>query len=189
MRKACLLGAAFVVVLAIGVGIGFAIPRPGQPPYKLRDPVPPWEDYKYPGAKIVSQCTGGGSSVQELELSGINCASMVTPDDFDKVVAFYGDRLKAEGNGSGIGNHIDVSAGPGGVIIGDSRVSLHQQGKDRPLRLTSLAVRTYPYDVVVFISRDREETETYITLYHHPNNALVKGQKSGISLPSAPTRP
>jgi hypothetical protein len=202
MRTAVRLGAAFLAVFVIGVGLGLAIPRLTQRTYRLRDPTPIanrryLNDYMYPGARSLSSYGGDGHVLREgVELSGFGYFHLATPDDYDKVVAFYADRLRmVEGPETEITDirgqklyehdeahrfqHYDDQAGPYEDIIGDTRIGLRLQENNRPLRQTSFAMGTFPYAIVVFISRGREEKETHITLYHNPNNAFVKGQKPG----------
>src|SRR5262245_56115670 len=198
MRRALRLGAAFLVVFVIGAGFGFAIPRLTQRTYRLRDPDAMssgkyLNDYVYPGARALSSYDGDGDNLREgLELSGFGYVHLATSDDYDKVVAFY--RLKmVEGPETEITkikgeklyehdepytfHHHDVQAARYEDIIGDTRIGLRLQENNRPSRQTSFAMATFPYDIVVLISRGREEKETHITLYFHPNNAFLKGQK------------
>jgi hypothetical protein len=192
MRRAIRLGAAFLAVFVIGAGLGVAIPRLTQRTYRLRDPASIssgkyLDDLIYPGAGVLNSYGGDGYSLREgLELSGFGYFHLATPDDFDKVVAFY--RLKmVEGPETEITNikgeklytfqHHDDQAAPYEDIIGDTRIGLRLQENNRPSRQTSFAMATFPYAIVVFISRGREENETHITVYQHSNNAFVKGQK------------
>jgi hypothetical protein len=197
MRRAVRLGAAFLAVFVIGAGLGFAIPRVTQRTYRLRDPVPIssgkyLNDYIYPGARSLSSYGGDGYILREgLELSGFGYFHLATLDDYDKVVAFYrlkmvvgpeteitdikGEKLYEHDEPHKF-HHYDDQAAPHEDIIGDTRIGLRLQENNRPLRQTSFAMATFPYAIVVFISRGREENETHITLYQHPNNAFLKGQ-------------
>jgi hypothetical protein len=200
MRRAIRLGAAFLAVFVIGAGLGLAIPRLTHRTYRLRDPVPIsnsnyLNDYRYPRARALSSYGGDGYVLREgLELSGFSYFHDATLDDYDKVVAFYADRLRMVGGpeteitdirGQKLYEHdeahrfqhYDDQAGPYEDIIGDTRIGLRLQENNRPLQQTSFAMATFPYAILVFISRGRDENETHITVYQHLNNAFVKGQK------------
>jgi hypothetical protein len=187
MRKRLLIGICLLALFAAGVGLGMFVQ------YRLQiavaeatarqvldlargfagegDPGPPapaLEDWHYPGA--IEQGSIKGTS---LEINGqiVKPAPIYvlwgTPDDYDKVVAFYAEKggFKQIGGQGFEGN----TRGESNVVLSDDwnpERNPDGSGKSRPIRALCLRRRCGSYDLAIFITRAQGEGHTHIVLLY-----------------------
>ncbi len=140
-------------------------------------PAPAMADWKYPGAETAGDGTMGGGGDQHWENAKHFEAVWITPDDFDKVLHYYADKLELGkefvfkspwDTGSSAGDKdakgwISLNAPPKGGVSdeGDKRL--------RPVRCRCLYRRGPSYDISVFVTRGAREKHTFIlVLYSLP---------------------
>jgi len=136
-------------------------------------PAPGIDDWKYPDAQSGgSSSSGGGSERPGREYHEV---VWMTADDYDKVLAFYADKMKLDKDWvsespwvqgtMGGGNIMSVNSPPKGGVgreaegDGDKRV--------RPVRCQCLTKRTPSYDISVFLTRGESEKHTYVLIVYN----------------------
>jgi hypothetical protein len=166
MLKYILAGVVFLVGVTAAFYGGIFVGRM-QPDPPLGVPPAPADDYwTYPDAREWGRIGGNGHYL----------ATLVTPDDFDKVARFYHERISsAVGLGGG---NFDPQR-EGGSSTGsqwgsysetsDSRQS--DGGGPRKVRVHSFAVRSQMFDLTVFVNRAEGEGHTHVTLSYDRKSA------------------
>jgi hypothetical protein len=114
MRKTLLVSAG-ILLLTVGVGIGWftgtrsngaasslvgaggnAQPgtryRAGDP--ELLAPPPSWEEWKYPGSRVHKAGNAGRRFIGTIDAGAVDRVALVSEDDFEKVWAFYRDKVE-----------------------------------------------------------------------------------------------
>ena len=179
MRKRILIGIGLFAVFATGVGLGIfvklevaksawnfvrGVSGEGAPP------APPLEDWRYPDA--LEQGTTKGMSLDfngQAVIPTPFYTLWATPDDYDKVVAFYAGKggFKQTSGQAYAWN----SGGETNVVLGDDwnpERNPDGSAKSRPIRALCLRRRCPSYDMAVFITRSGEEGHTHIVLLYEP---------------------
>ncbi len=179
MRRRLLIGVGLLNLFAAGIGLGMfvqyrlqlgvaeAATRPflefarGMSGEGASEPAPPLEHWRYPGATEQGRGRGPSLAINDQTVKPASEHLMfTTPDDYDKVLSFYGSK---GGNTSGIS----------GDAITGIRIYLSQaDGRDpvtngpRPVRVQCLRETRASYDVVVFITRAEKEAHTHVILLY-----------------------
>jgi hypothetical protein len=170
-RKHVLIATALLAVFAAGVGLGMAVQAAAgekvsgsnRTAAANKEPAPPLEDWRYPGAS--DRGHEGSAGVEEngrLVVPPTHIQVWATPDDLDKVVAFYGRKCGFEQTGGGAGSG---SRGRGDEIWVYFNPRTAQSG---PSRETYLRRRGPSYDLTVCVTRLRGEGPTRIALVYEP---------------------
>ena len=194
MRKA-LLAIAGVLLLAAGGAIGwFAAKRspttaeqgttPGKPVVYYRAggkdllaPAPSWEEWKYPESRALSSSTGGGSKVGDIELRSADRVALVTPDDFDKVWAFYKERCKLRDPGDA-GSTVRIEGGGNEQaatvkIFDDVRAHSLEGPKSESVQARAFSVQSLRYSLAGFVYRPKGGDSTCVLLLYRPNTEFI----------------
>jgi len=194
MWRRLLIGVGLLALFAAGVGLGMFVQSRLQPALaeavarRYLDlarslggesqpglPAPPLADWRYPGAHEYGTTTG-----TSLEINGQiikpppSYVRSTTPDDYDKVVAFYAEK--------GGFHHTSGSAFEGNTQ-GESNVVLsddwnpERSDKSRAIRALCLRRRCGSYDLTVFITRAHGEGHTHIVLLYEPKVGGAAAQR------------
>jgi len=180
-----------VAILGAGIALGIFVQRQfrwGQEaPVGAADPqvpssaAPDVEEWKYPGAEKRGELTGVRKEVagKRTRLVGY-VVVWTTPDEYNKVISFYADKLKMGavdldknphfsfiGGKVGFGSETGTEAtgflpdtkGPlrGGTPVAGEKLT-------RPVQIHCLFQRTDSYDVTVIVNRADGEKYTHILL-------------------------
>jgi hypothetical protein len=148
----------------------------------LGPPAPPVDDWRYPDAAEQGRTKGGS-----LEVGGQTVKPApfyvlwTTPDDYEKVVAFYGEKCGVGPTpGGGIGTKFQATADKVQTEVNfslrDERVPTASLDS-RPVRVLCLRQRCGSYDVAVFITRAQGEKHTHIILLYEPRTGGTAAQK------------
>jgi hypothetical protein len=209
MRKA-LLGCAGILLLAVGVGIGwFASTRscgapplaggggnaqPGNPVpqatapgtrYRAGDPdllapPPSWEEWKYPDSRVHKAGNAGRRLIGTIEAGAVDRVVLVSADNFDKVWAFY--REKVEQKVLAAGKTPSAVPGPEGegdkkgltVTIYDRPYACTTEGPESDLlHAKAFWVQSLRYKLAGFIYRAKGSDATGILLFYCPSGEFV----------------
>jgi hypothetical protein len=190
-----MLATAGLLLLAAGGAIGwFAAKRStdtaeqGTPPEKpvvsyragdkdLLSPAPPWEEWKYPESRVHNSSTGGGSRVGEIEFASADRVALVTPDDFDKVWAFYKEKCKLRGPGDGGSTHRFEGGGNERAVtvklFDDVRAHSLEGPKSESVQARAFSVQSLRYSLVGFVYRPKGSDSTCILLLYRPNTEFI----------------
>jgi hypothetical protein len=188
MRKTFLFGivllvavaAAFSLGLLVGVRLGspvISVPGLGLVPTAGANPAapPPKEVWFYPGSRTLRSSTGVDGTVAGTKAVRAFGTTLLTPDEFKQVVAFYEAKVAAvEGLGGGAGPaepSLSANLVQGDLGRGVYYLTLFDSERPgevavpRKVLSACLAVRTPAYDLTVFITRVPEEKQTHINLF------------------------
>jgi hypothetical protein len=194
MRKA-LLAIGGILVLAVGVAIGWFAAKhsanaveqtksPGKPAFYYRAgdkdllvPPPSWEEWKYPESRMDNSSTGGGTKVGEIEFSSADRVALVTPDDFDKVWAFYTEKCKLRAPGDA-GSTLRIESSSNGQtmnvkIFDDIRAHSLQGPKSDAVQARSFSVQSLRYSLIGFVYQPKASESTCILLIYRPNTEFI----------------
>jgi hypothetical protein len=190
MRKTLAILVA-VLLLGMGVAIGWfastrfsgpaASAQSGKPAVSIRigDPelltaAPSWETWKYPESKVESSSTGStGFSSGEMEFGATERIALVTPDEFDKVWAFYKENCQLQDLGSGSstyrfeGNALYIK------LFDDVQAHSFAGPKSDALTARAFTVHSLRYQLVGFVYRPKGATSTCVLLAYRPNKEFV----------------
>jgi len=194
MRKA-LLAIAGMLLLAAGMAIGWLAAKrgakaaeptttPGKPVFYYRAgdkdllvPAPSWEEWKYPASRVDNSSTGGGTKVGEIDFSSADRVALVTPDDFDKVWAFYKEKCKLRGPGDAGSTHRFDSGGNGQTmnikIFDDIQAHTLQGPKSESVQARAFSVQSIRYNLIGFVYRPKASDSTCILLIYRPNTEFI----------------
>jgi hypothetical protein len=193
MWRRLLVGVGLLALFAAGVGLGMFMQSRLQPAVaevvarryldltrslagesELGLPAPPLTDWRYPGAREYGTTTGSSLEINgQIIRPAPSYVRSTTPDDYDKVVAFYAEK--------GGFHHTSGSAFEGNSQ-GESNVVLtddwnpERSDKSRLVRALCMRRRCGSYDLTVFITRAHREGLTHIVLLYEPKvgGAAVK---------------
>jgi hypothetical protein len=184
---------AVIAVLALtgaGFGAGWWYGRSQVPPMQPRNPdtkspddpwqdKPRWLEWKYPDSREASSAHGGGGRAGAVSVGPLDAVVLVTPDSFEKVLAFYADKFHADilaaPNGGGSMSYFRSEHGEDEVVVGDvvsdslREVDDGGPGGQRPVKTKMVARRTKLYDLTLVISKADGEKHTRIYLAYYPN--------------------
>ena len=171
LRRRLLMAAGVLGVFAAGVALGLLLPRgaaratsdvrPGNA--GNGEAVPRLEDWRYPGA--VSRAYEGSPGFEDngrLVVTPLHLQLWATPDDCDKVTAFYATKCGFDLKGGGDGGGSRMRGADLWAYLG---VNDKEAG---PLREQYLRRRCGSYDLTVVITRVRDEGRTRIALVYEP---------------------
>jgi serine/threonine protein kinase len=173
---ATLLATLFLVMVASTVFVFWSLGKKGfnalADSHTFRRHLPPVEEWSYPGAKVFRGSAGRREEEagQLVKLVGHTTVS-VTPDDYNKVAAFYADKLQMgpldlnkEPNRTSGGRSSEGSST--GLVMTGWFADTIKPGKfdPRPVRVHCLMRRTPSHAVTVFISKSDGEDHTHIIL-------------------------
>lgn len=185
---------AAIVLLGAGAALGwfsasrFHVPvstlESGKPAvyFRIDDPellaaAPSWETWKYPGSKLENSSTGGGFASAGLEFGATERIALVTPDDFDKVWAFYKDKCQLRQPGDGSSNlRFEGSASNQSVTIklfDDVQAHSFTGPKSDLLAARAFTVHSLRYQLVGFVYRPTGAESTCILLAYRPNKEFI----------------
>jgi hypothetical protein len=194
MRKT-LLALASILLLGAGGAFGwFAAKRsattaeqgttPGKPVvyYRAGDkdllaPAPSWEEWKYPESRVHNSSTGGGSKVGDIDFGSADRIALVTPDDFDKVWAFYKEKCKLRDPGDagrtfrseGGGNAQAVTV----KIFDDIQAHSFEGPKTDSVQARAFSAQSLRYSLAGFVYRPKGNDSTCILLVYRPNSEFI----------------
>jgi hypothetical protein len=184
MRNPLILGISGIALLIAGAALGFLVqgqmrwgevagaPANGRTPLASAPDISEW---KYPGAEKGVENTGASlrdaSGEKLLKLTG-HAAVWTTPEDFDKVVAFYTNKLEVEtddpaAKSDGMYSWTSaptVNTPMAKALIPDTTPAGTKALSARPVRVQCLFRRTTSYAVTVFVSRADSEDHTHIVV-------------------------
>jgi hypothetical protein len=150
MLKSRITLAAFAV-LAGAYSLGLADEPPAEKGVTLMGMLSEW---MYPGAKFHGAET---SDAAVSEISSIKSkAVLTTPDDAEKIVAFYREKLKVDAAGTNLGEK------DGERITTKRSVSIQDDSDGRPLKLFIIAINETGSSTTLVISRSETEKTTHI---------------------------
>jgi serine/threonine protein kinase len=150
--------------------------RIGDP--ELLTPAPSWETWQYPGSRVVSSVRGGGSGTVQMEFGNTERFVLVTPDEFDKVWAFYKGKcqIPEDRNGSSYGPWSQMGR-QGHQTIFKLRNDVHAFSfagpKSDALTARAFTVHSLRYQLVGFVYRPKGAESTCILLAYRPNTEFV----------------
>jgi hypothetical protein len=194
MRKV-ILPVVGILLLGGGVAIGWfaarrgeATPSPGGPsskpvftfraadPELLAEP-PPWQQWEYPGSRVLTSSTGGHNTLGDIEFGSAERIALTTGDDFDKVWAFYKDKCKLldpgvssqkmrfEGGGTAQAMTIKV--------FDDIQAHSFEGPNTEAVRARAFAVQSLRYTLIGFVYRPAPADSTCILLVYRPNKEFL----------------
>jgi hypothetical protein len=204
MRKA-ILTLASILLLAAGGGIGWFAAKqgadtqggqpgspagehgaaPGKPVVHFRAgdpellaPMPSWEEWKYPGSRVSNSSTGESYKVGEImEFSTADRVTLLTPDEFEKVWAFYKGKCKLRDPGDACGTLRYEVAGTERSktvkLFDDIRAHSFEGLKSEAVQARAFSVQTLRYSLAGFVYRPRESESTCIQLVYRPNTEFM----------------
>jgi hypothetical protein len=158
--------------------------RPGEPDFYYRAgdqtllaPAPPWEEWKYPGSRVHNSAVGGGYKIGGIDVSNGDRVALVTPDDFDKVWAFYKERCQLRG-GISAGNLIrfETEHGTQGItvkIFDEVQADSLEGPETESVRARAFSVRSLRYSLSGFVYRPKGGDSTCILLVYRPNTEFI----------------
>jgi hypothetical protein len=184
---------ASLVLFGAGVAVGwFAAKRgtdttqpntPGKPVVFYRAdkdvlaPVPSWEEWRYPDSRPHNTSTGGGATVGEIEISGAARVVLVTPDDFEKVWAFYKDKFKLRDPGDASSSHRFEGGGNEQAvtvkIFDDVQAHTLEGPKSEGVQARGFSVQSLRYSLAGFVFRPKGGDATTIMLVYRPNTEFI----------------
>jgi serine/threonine protein kinase len=187
---AALLTALLVVMTASTLIVSWSVGRktveallPEKQKFTGESPPTP-ESFFYPGAESRSRSEWGGGVVNNVHF-GSNGKTFVltTPDSYNKVAAFYGEKTRQKvdldkwpyGSGVSGGNNFEYGKKWDwwtNVLERDEDIP-GKVGAKRPIRNHAMLLRTPFYSLTVFLSRADNEDLTHIMLcyeVHKPND-------------------
>ncbi len=192
---------AIIVIAALFLGTGFALgwfsatrfsvsasPPSEKPPvtFRISDPeiltaAPAWENWKYPDSQVYKSSTGGGWSSGEMEFGATEQIALVTPDDFDKVWAFYQEKYKFPPLGGGTGEHNFEANVLTIKLFDDVHAFSFAVPKSDLLAARAFTVHSPRYQLVGFVYRPKGAESTCILLAYRPNKEFVSILKGRIA--------
>jgi hypothetical protein len=140
-------------------------------------PAPSWEEWKYPESRVHYSSTGGGFRVGILEVRNADRIALVTPDDFDKVWAFYKEKCKLQdpasdvmtGRFQGGGNEQAVTV----QIFDNIRAHSFEGPKSESVQARAFSVQSLRYSLIGFVYRPKGSDATCILLLYRPNTEFI----------------
>ena len=183
-----------ILLLGGGVAIGWFAARRGETPsnpsdtskpvftYRVGDPdllaePPPWQHWEYPGSRVHTSNTGGHNTLGDIEFGSAERIALTTPDDFEKVWAFYKGKCKLldpgvssqtmrfEGGGSAQAITINV--------FDDIQANSFEGPNTETLRARAFVVKSLRYTLVGFVYRPVPTGSTCILLIYRPNKEFI----------------
>jgi hypothetical protein len=196
MKKLALIVVGLLASLAVGAAGGYAVGRhglpgspadaktgesapdwkdlPGSPAdAKTGESAPDWKEWKYPECSEHESSTGGGTQTSSGGVPPHFCLVMATPDDYERVLRYYGDKAGIPGleQGSGAGTKVNTGGPQVHVeewfVLNDSHPP-NRATQSRPVKMKMFGRRTLTYDLTMLISRANDEKHTHIVLAFYP---------------------
>ncbi|BBO33252.1 hypothetical protein [Lacipirellula parvula] len=121
----------------------------------------PWA---YPDATWIegASMSDGGNP----KLPSVNCKTvLVTPDSFEDVTKYYGEKLNIDEKGNDAVKKPQLG-GDGGRSVTVVNDSVFDEGDERPVKLQVITVNKPESSTTLVISRAAEERETHIAWSH-----------------------
>jgi hypothetical protein len=182
-----------VLLLGAGVAIGWfastrfsgpaTSPQPGGKPavsFGIGDPevltaAPSWETWEYPGSKMDSSTTGGRRSTNGVEIGVPETIALVTPDEFDKVWAFYKEKcqLLDLGDNPSSFHRFEADHVYNVKLFDDIEGRSFAGPKSDVLTTRAFTVHSWRYQLVGFVYRPKGES-TCVLLVYRPNVEFVR---------------
>lgn len=199
-----------VLLLAAGVAIGWfastlfsggptspqsekPAPQSEKPAlsFRIGDPelltaAPSWETWKYPDSNVDSSIGPGGSGSGQIEFGGTARIALVTPDEFDKVWAFYKEKCQLDRDnliGSSYSPFSEASFRGDSWIIklrNDVQAYSFAGPKSDALTARAFTVHSLRYQLVGFVYRPKGAESTCILLAYRPNKEFVSILKDRV---------
>ena len=181
MKRRLFIIAGYLVAIAVGVAIGYFAGRNNllagrlsetSSDLKAGEAGPDWKEWKYPGCAEHGSSLGGGGQAGMSKVPPLYCLVMTTPDDYEKVLKYYADKM---GNsvlavGAGSGTKVD-SSNPENCenwfVLNDA-LSPEGANRSRPVKAKVFGKRTPTYDLTMHVSRANDENHTHIMLAYYP---------------------
>jgi hypothetical protein len=143
----------------------------------LLAPAPSWEEWKYPKSRVHYSSTGAGFGVGEIQFRNADRIALVTPDDFDKVWAFYKEKGKLQDPGSDVmtgrfqggGNEQAVTV----QIFENIRAHSLEGPKSESVQARAFSVQSLRYSLIGFVYRSKGSDSTCILLLYRPNTEFI----------------
>jgi hypothetical protein len=194
MRKV-ILAIVGILLLGAGLAIGWFAARRGEatsPPtgawgkpvitFRAADPdllaePPPWREWEYPGSRVHTSSTGGQYKLGDIEFGSADRIALTTPDDFDKVWAFYKDMCKLLDPGTA--SQLVRFAGGGTAqamtlsVFDDVQAHSFEGPKTEAVRARAFAVKSLRYTLAGFVYRPATADSTCILLVYRPNKEFI----------------
>jgi hypothetical protein len=139
----------------------------------ILDPALPWETWQYPGSKVDNSSTGGGFTSGAIEFGATERIALVTPDDFDKVWAFYKDKCQLREPGDGTESHHFEGGGAYIKLFDDIQAHSFAGPKSDLLAARAFTVQSLRYQLVGFVYRPKGAASTCILLAYRPNKEFT----------------
>jgi len=190
MRKT-LFAIVGILLLVAGVAIGWFAGRrgaahegsSGKPVFTFRaaDPellaeAPPWQNWQYPGSQVHASNTGGSHKLGNIEFGHAERIALTSPEEFDKVWAFYKDKCKLLDPGS---SHTMRFEGGGTAeamtfkVFDDIQAHGFEGPKSDAVRARAFVVQSLRYTLVGFVYRPATKDATGILLVYRPNKEFI----------------
>jgi hypothetical protein len=140
-------------------------------------PAPSWKEWKYPESRVHNSSTGGGATVGEIEFGSADRVALVTPDDFDKVWAFYKEKCKLRDPGDA-GSTVRFEGG-GNVqavrvkIFDDVRAHSLEGPKSESVQARAFSVQSLRYSLIGLVYWPKGGDSTCILLLYRPNTEFI----------------
>jgi hypothetical protein len=145
-------------------------------PELLAEP-PPWQDWQYPGSRVLASSTGGGHKLGNIDFRNAERIALTSSDEFDKVWTFYKDKCKlldpwnssetARFAGGGTADAITFN------VFDDIQANSFEGPKSDALRARAFVVQSLRYTLVGFVYRPATADATGILLVYRPNTEFI----------------
>lgn len=202
MRKV-VLPVVGILLLGGGVAIGWfaarrweAAPHPGDTTtkpvftYRAADPEvfaepPPWQQWEYPDSRVHASGTGGHTTLGDIEFGNAERIALTTPDDFDKVLAFYKDKCKLLDPGNSSQTMRFEGGGTAQAmtlkIFDDIQAHSFEGPNTEGVRARAFVVKSLRYTLVGFVYRPVPADATSILLVYRPNKEFLSLLKEKLA--------
>jgi hypothetical protein len=124
--------------------------RAGSP--DLLAPAPAWEEWKYPGSRVHNSSTGSNVTHGDITVGNADRITLLTPDDFDKVWAFY--------------KQMTIT------LFDDVRAHSFEGPGHEAVQARAFSVQSLRYSLVGFVYRPRGDA-TRVQLVYRPNTEFI----------------
>jgi len=152
--------------------------RVGDP--ELFAPPPSWEEWKYPKSQVHKADNAGRSVLGKIEVAAVDRVALVSEDDFDKVWAFYRDKVEqlvradARAPSSVPGHESEGDKKVSTVIVNDRHYACTAEGPESDLlRAKGFWVQSRRYKLAGFIYRANGSDSTGILLFYRPDSEFI----------------